>query len=93
MTDTERFNGLRAWMATLGCCYMCGVGLAIAAVEREARRPKFELLHRCPREGKRVFGRGPDGRSTEHRQTGCSELVRAAWKDRPQRPQESKEAA
>lgn len=69
--ETARFNALRAWMLGLRCCYLCAVGLAIAAVEREAGRPKFEVTHRCRREVEL-------GRSVS-----CAEIVRARWAERP----------
>lgn len=60
---------LQTWAAELGCCPMCSMAIAIAAVEREAGRA-WEPSHKCTEH--RMRG-----------ELGCMDRAKKHWANRP----------
>jgi hypothetical protein len=66
----DRFTQIWSWLKGLGVCRLCGVGVALAQVEREFGDPTFRALST------------KDGCARKE-PTACLDLARSKWSELP----------
>ncbi len=74
--ETARMRELVQWFRSIGCCPLCSAGMAIAWMEHEAGRPRYQLGAGC---GLKRFDAGAQVRLT------CRERAVARAREIPQR--------